>query len=111
MKRGDVVLVVPKGDYAKPRPSVVIQSDLMHADHPSVLVCFITSDLQQDSFYRLPVEPNETNGLVKPSQIMVDKIQAMPRARIKRKLGEVTELQLTSLDLSLSLIMGLTKSH
>lgn len=36
MKRGDVVTVVLPGAFGKPRPALVIQSDLF-ADHPSVL--------------------------------------------------------------------------
>ncbi|EQD75369.1 transcriptional modulator of MazE/toxin, MazF, partial [mine drainage metagenome] len=37
MKRGDVVTVVAPGDYGKPRPALVVQSDLFQ-DHPSVTV-------------------------------------------------------------------------
>ena len=39
MKRGDVVLVVVPGDYGKPRPAVVIQTDLVNDTHSSVVVC------------------------------------------------------------------------
>ena len=27
MKRGDIVLAVARGDYGKPRPAVIVQSD------------------------------------------------------------------------------------
>lgn len=108
MKRGDLVLTVPKGDYAKPRPAVVIQSDWLSPEHPSIIVCFITSDLQDALFYRSTLEPTTVNGLTKQSQIMIDKIQTLPRERIKKKLGSLTHEQLHQLDRSLALIVGLT---
>lgn len=45
MKRGDIVLAVAAGDYGKPRPALVVQSDLFNDTHASVLVCLMTSDL------------------------------------------------------------------
>ena len=42
MKRGDIVTVAAPGDYGKPRPAVVIQSDWL-AQTDSVLVALMTS--------------------------------------------------------------------
>jgi mRNA interferase MazF len=36
VKRGDVVTVAVQGDYGKPRPAVVVQSDLFNETHPSI---------------------------------------------------------------------------
>jgi len=44
VKRGDVVTVALQGDHGKPRPALVIQSDLV-ADHPSIVVLPLTSTL------------------------------------------------------------------
>ena len=44
MKRGDVVTVAAAGDYGKPRPAVVVQTDALPAAHASVVVCQMTSD-------------------------------------------------------------------
>ena len=42
--RGDVVIIAQKGVYeGKPRPAVVIQSEALLADHPSISVCLIWS--------------------------------------------------------------------
>ena len=45
MNRGDIVICVLKGDYGKPRPAVVIQSDLFNLTHTSITICPITSYL------------------------------------------------------------------
>ena len=45
MKRGDVVTVALQSDLGKPRPALVIQSDLCGA-HPSVTILPVTSDVR-----------------------------------------------------------------
>ena len=44
MKRGDLVVVSLKGDYGKPRPALIVQSDLFD-QHPSVTLMPVTSEL------------------------------------------------------------------
>lgn len=71
MKRGDIVLAVARGDYGKPRPAVIVQSDLFNGTHASLLVCLLTSDLINAPLFRLALAPTPANGLLEPSQIMV----------------------------------------
>ena len=44
MRRGDVVTVAAAGDYGKPRPAVIVQTDALPAEHASVVVCQMTSE-------------------------------------------------------------------
>ncbi|TLZ44380.1 MAG: type II toxin-antitoxin system PemK/MazF family toxin, partial [Gammaproteobacteria bacterium] len=44
MRRGDVVTVAAAGDYGKPRPAVIVQTDALPAEHASVVVCRMTSE-------------------------------------------------------------------
>ncbi len=87
VKRGDLVVVSAAGDYGKPRPAVVIQSDLL-TGVDSVLVALLTSTIADAPLYRLSMEPTDANGLKAPSQVMVDKIVAMPRRNAARRLAE-----------------------
>lgn len=64
--RGDLVTVSLPGDYGKPRPALVIQSDLF-AEHPSVTVLPITSHLVDAPLLRIDIGPE--SGLERPSQI------------------------------------------
>jgi mRNA interferase MazF len=63
MKRGDVVICGAPGDYGKPRPAVVVQSDLLNDTHSSVAVCLITSYLEDAPLFRIPVPAGGMTGL------------------------------------------------
>ena len=111
MRRGDVVIIAQKGAYeGKPRPAVVIQNEDLLADHPSILVCLLTTsgDIGSRAFYRIPVEPNSVNGLKSASIILVDKIATIRRENIGRVIGRLEEATLGSLNTALALFQGLT---
>lgn len=38
-QRGEIVVCVLSGDYGKPRPAVVVQSDLFNPTHASITNC------------------------------------------------------------------------
>ena len=107
MKRGDVIIVVVPGDYGKPRPAVVVQTDLVNDTHSSIVVCPVTSHLQDAELFRLTVEPSADNGLRKPSQIMVDKIVAVRRDRIRDAIGKLDEEMMIRLKRSLAFWLGI----
>lgn len=105
MKRGDIVTVVAAGDFGKPRPAVVVQSDWLKTD--SVLVALMTSTIIDAPLFRLTLEPNEKNGLKLPSQIMTDKIIAMPREKCGAAFGQIDDGAKVALNHMLSVIFGL----
>src|ERR1700739_195153 len=107
IKRGDIVTCAAPGDYGKPRPAVVVQSDLFNSTHSSVVVCLITSHLEDALLFRSPLSPGGTTGLKQDSQIMVDKTLAVPRSKIKGRVGMVSVAQRKELDTALLLWLGL----
>lgn len=108
MKRGDLVTVSLPGDYGKPRPAVVIQSDLL-STLDSVLVCPVTTVIVDASAVRIAVEPSPTNGLRHLSQIMVDKITALRRDKVGTPFGHLTARQITALNRVILLVVGLVE--
>ena len=62
VKRGDIIIVSARGDYGKPRPGVIVQSDLISSTD-SVLVALITSSLTYAPLLRFAIEPNPENKL------------------------------------------------
>ena len=106
MKRGDIVVVAAPGDYGKPRPAVIVQSDRLPATD-SVLVALVTSALVDAPLYRLLLEPSQSNGLNAASQVMVDKLIAMPRAKCRRIMGKVDDAGIIALNHMLSVVIGL----
>jgi mRNA interferase MazF len=107
VKRGDFITVAAQGDYGKPRPAVVVQSDaLAGADSVLVALC-VGSGLIDAPFYRLTVEPRPANGLQKLSQILVDKILAYPRAKCGPVFGRLEPHELLALNSMLLVMLGL----
>lgn len=63
MKRGDVVVVAAAGDYGKPRPAVIMQTDAFPESHVSVVVCQLTLEIVEAPDFRVTIDPSERNGL------------------------------------------------
>ena len=102
LQRGLIVTVASTGVYSgKPRPAVVIQANRWLQGHPSVTLCPLTSSLVNAPLVRLPVDPNSRNGLLKPSQLMADKLFTVPIGCIGSVVGALDPDQLSTLDLAL----------
>ena len=107
MRRGDVVTVAASGDYRKPRPAVIVQTDALPAEHASVVVCQMTPECSDAPDFRVTVEPTEKNGLRARSQVMADKPVTIRRERIERQIGYLDEKDIARLNIALAFVMGL----
>ena len=110
MHRGDIVIIAQKGAYeGKPRPAVIIQSENLLADHPSILVCLLTTtdEAATGAFYRIPVQPSSANGLNAPSLILVDKISTVRRENVGQVIGSLEAATIGRLNTALALFQGL----
>lgn len=105
MKRGDLVTVAVQGDYGKPRPALVIQSDSF-SELDSVTVLLITSSLVEAPLLRVTVEPTEANGLRTISQVMIDKAMTIRRARLGEPFGALTSEDLLRIWRCLIVFLG-----
>lgn len=107
MKRGDVVTVAAAGDYGKPRPAIIIQSDAFPPAHSSVVVCQMTKELVDAPDFRITIEPHPDNGLRERSQIMADKPVTVRRERIGQRIGRLTDDEMSRVNVALAFVMGL----
>ena len=105
MRRGDLVTVALQGDLGKPRPALVIQSDLFD-QHPSVTVLPVTSELRVAPLFRISVSPSELNGLSKASQVMVDKPQSIAREKTGAVIGRLDDETMLAVNRALAVFMG-----
>lgn len=105
VKRGDLVTVTLQGTYGKPRPALVIQSNLF-AEHPSVTFLPLTSELVDAPLIRIHVESSAENGLQRPSQIMVDKASTLPRSKISEPFGHVDDETTLAVTRALTVFLG-----
>lgn len=107
MKRGDVVTVAVQGDYGKPRPAVVVQADVFNDTHASVTVLPLTSSIVDAPLFRLTIDPSRQNGLTRVSQVMVDKIITVPRSKIGKVVGTLSDDMMIRLVRALSVWLGI----
>jgi mRNA interferase MazF len=105
MRRGDLVTVAMPGDFGKPRPALVVQSDLFDVTG-TVTVLLLSSSLVDAPLIRLTVQPSAINGLRKPSQIMVDKAMSVRRDRLGEPFGRLDDETLLAVGRSLALFLG-----
>ena len=108
MKRGDVVTVAAPGDFGKPRPAVVVQTDALSSEHDSVIVCQMTSVLTGVPQLRVTVVPTQRNGLRTTSEVMADKPVTVRRKRIGTRIGSLNQREVSQLNIALAFVVGLS---
>jgi mRNA interferase MazF len=105
MKRGDLVTVALQGDLGKPRPALIIRSDLFD-EHPSVVILPVTSELRDTPLIRIATSPTGGNGLAKPSQVMVDKPQSVAREKVGTVIGRLDDETMLAVNRALAVFLG-----
>ncbi|MGC8525318.1 MAG: type II toxin-antitoxin system PemK/MazF family toxin [Acidibrevibacterium sp.] len=108
MHRGDVVLIADRagGDYGgKPRPAVIVQSDVFDGTH-SLVVCPLTTEARDAPLLRVAVQPSPTLRLAAPSWVMVEKITSVRRDRARAILGRLSGPEMVALGQSLAVLLG-----
>ncbi len=110
MRRGEIWTAAAGSGYVgKPRPVVIIQDDRFDATD-SVTVCAFTTDPTEAPLIRLPVVPDQDNGLREPCSLMVDKITTMPRAKAGEHVGRLAEDDMVRLGRAVVVFLGLAGS-
>ncbi len=105
MRRGDLVTVAVAGDFGKPHPALVIQSDHF-ASTGTVTVLLITSTRVEAPLIRVDIAPSQENGLRKHSQIAIDKATSVKRERVGEPFGRLDEDTMIIVNRSLALFLG-----
>jgi mRNA interferase MazF len=76
-------------ETGKIRPVIVIQTDLLNKEHPSTIVCPITTNVKPDSeILRVHLKKSKF-GLKEDCDIMIDQIRAIDNKRLVKKVGVV----------------------
>ena len=110
MKRGEIWTLAGGPAYAgKPRPIVIIQSDEFNA-MASITFCPLTTNETIAPLFRIPVSATEENGLRSPSNLMVDKIATVPKARLGKRIGRIDDDDLLRLNRAILIFLGLAAS-
>jgi mRNA interferase MazF len=106
MNRGDFVTIARQGDFGKPRPALVIQSDPFN-EHATVTVLLVSSLMVDAPLLRVTVQPTERNGLQKSSQVMVDKAMTVKRDNLGEAFGTARDAAMLEVGRCLAVFLGI----
>jgi mRNA interferase MazF len=108
MRRGDVVIISEPGRLTgKPRPAVVIQSDRVNPFATRVTLALVGSTGPDVPEFRIPVAPDDANGLDRPSRIMADRVVTLQRNSIEQTVGRIDDGTMFAVDDALRQWLGL----
>jgi mRNA interferase MazF len=106
MKRGEIwTAAAGSGHAGKPRPVAILQDDRFDATDSITIVAF-TTDPTDAPLFRLPVEPDETNGLRASGRLMVDKITTIPKAKLGTRIGRLSDKDMLRLNRAVLVFLG-----
>lgn len=106
MTRGDIVTVAVTGVSGKPRPALVVQADPFDQTG-TITVLLISGTLVDAPLIRLTVQPTRQNGLLKPSQIQIEKAMSVQRHRVGAVIGHLDDASMPAVTRSLALFLGI----
>ncbi|MCJ2096080.1 type II toxin-antitoxin system PemK/MazF family toxin [Methylobacterium sp. J-072] len=106
MKRGGLVTIALTGDFGKPRPALVIQSDLFDQTG-TVTVLLISGTLVDAPLIRTDIAPTPSNGLRKPSQVMIDNAMSVKCDRIGPTIGHLEAEAMLAVTRALAVFLGI----
>jgi|SRR5690606_41151039 len=78
-------------ETGKIRPVLILQTDLLNSDHPSTIVCPITTNVQPESnILRVHLKKGMAK-LKENCDIMIDQVRAIDNKRLIKKTGSIPE--------------------
>ncbi len=108
MRRGDFVTIAIQGDFGKPRPALVIQSDRFD-EHATATVLLVSTTQVEAPLFRVTIPPGEGNGLRKLSQVMVDKAMTVKRDKLGPSFGAASDAVMLDVERCLAVFLGIAK--
>ena len=78
-------------ETGKIRPVLILQTDLLNSDHPSTIVCPITTNVQPESNILIVHLKKGMAKLKENCDIMIDQVRAIDNKRLIKKTGSIPE--------------------
>jgi len=94
-------------EAGKIRPVIIVQTDLLNKEHPSTLVCPITTNVKPDSeILRVHLKKSKS-GLKEDCDIMIDQVRAIDNKRLVKKVGEADSITAYKIRENLKIVLDL----
>ncbi|MCL2503971.1 MAG: type II toxin-antitoxin system PemK/MazF family toxin [Coriobacteriia bacterium] len=112
MKQGEVWLSAGTGYLRKPRPVVIVQSNGCVDSTQSVTLLLLTScETRACSNFRILVRKDAQNGLEEDSYLMIDKLVTVPKNKLGKQLGSVSDETLGAILAAITKFLGIRQEH
>ena len=76
-------------EAGKIRPVIVVQTELLNKEHPSTIICPITTNVKSDAEILRVHLKKPKFGLKEDCDIMIDQVRAIDNKRLVKKIGVV----------------------
>ena len=100
MKKGEIWLAdlnpVKGREQSGYRPVVIVSGNAMNENMPLSIVCPLSTRLKH-FIGGIILEPDKSNGLDTPSEILTFQIRTLAHKRFVKKLGEISSEEMTQL--------------
>lgn len=95
-------------EAGKTRPVLIVQTNLLNkTNHPSTIVCPLTSNIKKDSeILRVHIKNGQTK-LHQPCYVMIDQIRAIDNKRLMHKIDELPNNLRETLKKNIQIILDL----
>jgi mRNA interferase MazF len=87
---------------------VIVQEDRFDGTN-SITLCVFTTDATDAPLFRLLIEPHSGNGLKQPSRLMIDKVTTVPKTRLGKRIGNLSDEDVIRVNRALTVFLGLAR--
>ena len=94
-------------ETGKIRPVLIVQTDLLNNQHPSTIICPITTNVQPEAEILRVHLSKSKSGLKEESDIMIDQVRAIDNKLLLRKVGQVDGMVAAKIRESLKVVLDL----
>ena len=108
MKRGEVWTLQDRNYASKARPVVIVQSDENPFD--SIILCLLTSFDSENILTRVKITPNSENGLEKISYVMTEKLVAVEKTMLGKRIGNLSSKEMSCIAGKLAKLLEIHKN-
>lgn len=95
IRRGEIYLIDLSNQIGSEqsgvRPAVVVQNEMGNIHSPTTIICPLTSKSKNMAATHVSLTPEDA-GVIKESIVLCEQVRVIDKTRIKKKLGEVTNM-------------------
>ena len=96
IRRGEIYLIdltnQVGSEQSGVRPAVIVQNEKGNIHSPTTIICPLTSTSKNMSATHVSLTPDDA-GVIMDSTVLCEQVRVIDKARIKKKLGEITNMK------------------